>query len=192
MMFDGLDSPTQDLRRVPLPADTRTTAEKPARRGADPEERVQRSGRRYTALGAILLLGSVAVAAASASADPDLASWPDGVLILSAAALAACMLTGAALFVAGLIERLARHDRAQTQQAIEEQARAGWERAADRREVQDALQSITQAIEKIAEAVPIELDQRWFQGYGRGAEDDLTGTGTDGPIPIGRRRPRAR
>jgi hypothetical protein len=140
----------------------------------------------------ILLAVPVTVAAFAASTDPDLPTWPDGVLILSIAALGACMLTGAALFVAGLIERLARHDRAQTQQAIEGQARAARERAADRREIQDALQSITQAMEKIAEAVPIELDQRWFQGYGHGAEDDLTGTGTDGPIPIGRRRPRAR
>lgn len=160
-----------------------------------PEDAVRRIGRRCTIAGITMIAAPLAVIAFTASTDPDLPDWPSGTLILSLAALCACTVAGAILLGTGLIERLSQAGREQGRQVLDGQVRAGWERAQDRREVAEALDKICGAIVLLAAAVPVELDQRWFAGYSRGAEDDLTGTGTEGParpaaIPFARRRHR--
>lgn len=188
------DTTGELLRRgEPLPTENRPTKATTA----DQEKLVQRYGLTCVVIGLILAIGAVTIVAVVASNDPELQTWPGGRLILCGTFVLAAMITGGVFLAAGLIEKLDRYSRTQGRRAIAEQVRAGKERDADRRELVEALQSVVRAVEKIAVAVPVELDQRWFAGYSRGAEDDLTGTGTDGQtytpkaIPIGRRRPPA-
>jgi hypothetical protein len=175
---------TEELIRLgePLPTETRAKATT-----ADREKLVQRYGRTCTAVGLSLTAGPLAAVAVVASCNPDLRTWPDGLLILSGALVLAAMITGAVFLAAGLAEQMARYGRSQGRRALAEQAWAAREREEDRRHLEEALHVMGRALDAIAEHLPEHdriVNWRGFNDAVR--EGFVESTGTDGAL---RRRP---
>ncbi len=179
-MNDHIGVTTHDLRILGIPDPAERTLSLTER-----EEATQQHGLCCRRWGTGLIIGTVgATFAAALASDHNLFSDPDARLF-AMLAMIGLLLFGAVLVAGGLAERRQQHNRALLRHAITQQDIHA-----------EALAHISAALVKISEVVPLELDQRWFSGYAKGAKDELLDTGTDGtsrtdpPIPFGRRSPR--
>lgn len=130
-------------------------------------------GRRCAIAGLALLFGGPACAAVVAAFNPDLTTWPHGVIIVGAATLAFFMTAAGVLLAIAGMEPLTRHTRAKTRLILDIQADMLTQAAAAAR-----------AIDRIAEHLPEDQQIRHWRGYNDAVRQGFVeSTGTDGSTP---------